>query len=1278
MASIRAIALSTILVVSVIGGTGVGGALVSADIATAAANQDSTSATQTTEPTSTGDTQGSTVNLSSELQDRLDFVLGDGTAVEVSSESAGTNSSSDVTVRRGTLPDNQPVRVLARASSEDAIPQAASAARANGTVKFVFEQQRLVAATIPANRVEAFAQSPAVDAVGLDKRVEPSGAPMLTGSGSGSTQATTGSGLDSWGVKRIDADLVHKTGINGSGVTVAVVDDGIDSSAGLRGKVVDERDLAPNSQFDGDDPMDHTGHGSNVAGIVAASNTTVKVPTDSADKTRQIKGVAPNASLLNAKIGTFSDTVANSGYSDMTVSSLSEGQQATVPVNIPNEGRWVRVDATWSDADDNVTVELLDENGQVITEIADTNGVRHPVRTTVTEPTRTRVEINGTATLGTAVPSQQNGFKNVTAIRVTGENVSGTTSVQLDVRNYRAGVSTLSTIAAGINWAAGNSGQTPAQTADVISLSYGAGGQDGLFNPIPEAMDNAVDDDIVFVTSAGNGGAVPVTEVKGKTNVLTVGASNQNNNRASFSQTGDSTNGTYKPDVLAPGTDIPSAGPTTRIPKVSQQYNGTLVSGTSQATPHVSGVAALYIQMYERTYGTEPTPQQVRSAIIAGTYNPRSPSKPNDRFYSDQSGLGIVNAYKTYLAFSFNGTSSGETDDLTVSTPRVLPEDRISKDGEGPLLTGTVYRQDQGDPFNVTLNGTDAFENGPFALPSTSAAPGETYTFEITRESGGGAFDGDEEYALATHYPPITQSFEGDSVQGYSFRGPVTLNRNESAAYAVPVGTSISGTFIDNHGGIRAIAYYNSTEGDIDVAATLPQSHTASTINTSATNTEQVVSKRPSGSSKVVFSADNTSGIKQFSHASNYPLLPLPSEARINPDQVTAGNASNPSPVTVNLSVENAGYPYTYAGSDAPDKDQFSVSVGGKPVPKDRIALTELSQSEYQLRYVPPTQSSAGSYDLSVSFTDSKSGVSHTATAVNEGGVQYTKGGTSAGRASLALIVDSSGSMGFDPAKIRNAKEAGNETIAIMNDQEFATVIGFDSDAQTAYPLSAVENNRSAMREAIGNLRASGGTNIGGALTTAQTELSSASNSTTKAAILLTDGQDGGTLDPVQVANDYGDNGIPIYTIALGSSADKQLLGDIANASGGTSTTESDAEALNDIFADLRGTVSGTTSLQSVSGTVNSSKSVSQSVAIDDSTDSTTLRVQTSSSTTSSSTATSSVNESSLSSVPASEWPRVELYYPNGSVVPYNTTATGDIVVEDSDVEYSNVSGHPF
>ena len=98
---------------------------------------------------------------------------------------------------------------------------------------------------------------------------------------------------------------------------------------------------------------------------------------------------------------------------------------------------------------------------------------------------------------------------------------------------------------------------------------------------LEEAVDDALDQDVVVVASAGNdglGGNVKETYPASYEGVLAVAASDRNNERASFSQSGDFVG------VAAPGVDMISTVP-----------GGGHCSdnGTSFSAPYVAGVAAL-------------------------------------------------------------------------------------------------------------------------------------------------------------------------------------------------------------------------------------------------------------------------------------------------------------------------------------------------------------------------------------------------------------------------------------------------------------------------------------------------------------------------------------------------------------------------------------------------------------------------------------------------------------------------------------------------------------
>jgi len=142
---------------------------------------------------------------------------------------------------------------------------------------------------------------------------------------------------------------------------------------------------------------------------------------------------------------------------------------------------------------------------------------------------------------------------------------------------------------------------------DVISMSLGGGGNpDG---PDSIAVDNAVNSGVVVVVAAGNDG--PSEQSIGSPGVarkaLTVGAVNKKGTIADFSSRGPVvwTGGSLiKPDVVAPGVKICAAQFDNAFEEdgadgnCNNDNNHVAISGTSMATPHVAGVAALVKQAH--------------------------------------------------------------------------------------------------------------------------------------------------------------------------------------------------------------------------------------------------------------------------------------------------------------------------------------------------------------------------------------------------------------------------------------------------------------------------------------------------------------------------------------------------------------------------------------------------------------------------------------------------------------------------------------------------------
>ncbi|KHF38445.1 S8 family peptidase [Halalkalibacter okhensis] len=175
------------------------------------------------------------------------------------------------------------------------------------------------------------------------------------------------------------------------------------------------------------------------------------------------------------------------------------------------------------------------------------------------------------------------------AVKVLGANGSGS----------------ISSIAQGLQWTAQNN-------IHVANLSLGSptGSQ-----TLELAVNQATSAGVLVVAASGNNGSGTISYPARYANALAVGATDQNNNRASFSQYGTGLN------IVAPGVGVQSTYPGNRYASLS---------GTSMATPHVAGVAALVKQKNPGWSNTQIRQHLLNTATPLGS--------------SNQYGSGLVNA----------------------------------------------------------------------------------------------------------------------------------------------------------------------------------------------------------------------------------------------------------------------------------------------------------------------------------------------------------------------------------------------------------------------------------------------------------------------------------------------------------------------------------------------------------------------------------------------------------------------------------------------------------
>ncbi|MBI4451441.1 S8 family serine peptidase [Candidatus Woesearchaeota archaeon] len=225
--------------------------------------------------------------------------------------------------------------------------------------------------------------------------------------------------------------------------------------------------------------------------------------------------------------------------------------------------------------------------------------------------------------------------------------------------------------------------------ADVLSLSLGGPGNPD--DPISKAIDTAVSAGSTAVVAAGNSGPDMGTVGSPGTSrrALTVGATKKCDEITEFSSRGPvEWNGGMlsKPDIVAPGFNICAAQHDDAFAGRECGESRIAISGTSMATPHVSGAVALLKQLYPGW-----RPWMLKSALMLSAVDYGKPA------YEQGSGrLDVAAAAKVSI----------------VTNPQGISANLVGKDS---LKQNLVIRNVLDEAINVTIE------------PSKGAGGGKEY-----------------------------------------------------------------------------------------------------------------------------------------------------------------------------------------------------------------------------------------------------------------------------------------------------------------------------------------------------------------------------------------------------------------------------------------------------------------------------------------------------------------------------------------------------------------------
>lgn len=293
-------------------------------------------------------------------------------------------------------------------------------------------------------------------------------------------------------------------------------------------------------------------------------------------------------SALNGYTANLSATEARRLAADPSVAAVEQNQRVQLADTTQYNAPWGLDRIDQANRPLSGTYTYPDSAGSGVTAYVIDTGVRITHR-----------EISGRASygydaVGGGTPSDGNGHGTHVATTIAGTTYGVAKKARIvAVRVLNAsGSGTTAGVIAGVDWVTRNhSGPS------VANMSLGG----GISTALDTAVRNSIASGVTYAVAAGNSNANASSFSPARvTQAITVGATTSTDARAGYSNYGSVV------DLFAPGSSITAGWHT------SDTATNT-ISGTSMATPHVAGAAAIYLANHPTA-----TPAQVSTALVNG------------------------------------------------------------------------------------------------------------------------------------------------------------------------------------------------------------------------------------------------------------------------------------------------------------------------------------------------------------------------------------------------------------------------------------------------------------------------------------------------------------------------------------------------------------------------------------------------------------------------------------------------------------------------------------